>query len=504
MGAPNASIRVIIAMSGIGEGFGCSDEELFEKCRFDLPVRKALGLFSLSDPVPSIDTRYLPGRRICEYENRHGVNLMEKSFEQLTGDQLSRFKISGKSVRMDSKLIGSNIAGYSRFEIIHNTFRQFIKGPGESGLLLLNPKLRNRVVLFLEEDAGEMIYRLNSETIGEKICSLGRLIYRVLKRLSETTPGYDLLHRVFHEQYEVVKGQAILRPKEDIAAKSVQNHNDPDADYREKGGQKVKGYSVNITETCDDMDEQKDKPNLIVNVQVKGASAADNDYLKEALTNIRENVSHDTIEKVYADGAYQSPDTGEFAEKNSIELITSGLQGRQSKYDPEMKDGEPVVTHIETGEIIPAYKTGDKWRIATTGKNKYRYFTEGQIATAELRRKPAAIPQEEQNKRNNVEATLFQYCFHTGNNKTRYRGLLKHKLFTFARCLRINRVRLGNYPVTTGQRAYENGLMTDFHYIKSSIMEKLFFFIAFLLPRSIKTGKVKSTNLFLKLQIATN
>ena len=173
MGAPNASIRVIIGMSIIKEGFGCSDEELFEKCQFDLLVRK------------------------------------------------------------DSKLIGSNIAGHSRFEIIHNTFRQFIKGPGESGLLLLNPKLRNRVVLFLEEGAQKMVYRLNSETIGEKISSLGRLIYQVLKRLSETIPGYDLLHRIFHEQYEVVKRQAILRPKEDIAAKSVQNHNDPDADYRE-------------------------------------------------------------------------------------------------------------------------------------------------------------------------------------------------------------------------------------------------------------------------------
>jgi hypothetical protein len=212
---------------------------------------------------------------------------------------------------------------------------------------------------------------------------------------------------------------------------------------------------------------------------VKGASAADNDYLKEALTAIREKVSHDTIEKVYADGAYQSPGNREFAEKNSIELITSGLQGKQSKYDPEMKDDEPVVTHIETGEVIPAHKTGDKWRIATGGKSKYRYFTDEQIATAEPRRNLAAIPQEEQNKRNNVEATVFQYCFHTRNNKTRYRGLLKHKLFTFAKCLWINHVRLGNYPVTTGQRAHENGLITDFRRIKSSILEKLFIVIVF-------------------------
>src|SRR5690554_1068994 len=503
MGAPNASIRVIIGMSIIKEGFGCSDEDLFDKCQFDLLVRKALGLVSLSDVSPSIDTYYLLRRRICEYENQYGVNLMEKSFEQLTGDQLSTFKISGKSVRMDSKLIGSNIAWYSRFEIIHNTFRGFIKGLGDRGMLLLNPRLRKQVLLFLEEDARKMVYRLNSETLGEKISSLGELIYQVLKRLAETTTGYDLLHRVFHEQYEAVKRQAILRPKEDITARSVQNHNDPDPEHRQTGDQKVKGYSGRLTDTRYDMGREKDKPNLIVNVQVKPASAADNGYLKDAVTNIREKVSTDIIEKVYADGAYQSPGNREFADMNSIELITSGLQGRQSKYDLEMKEGELVVTHIGTGEIIPAYKTGDKWRIATTGKSKYRYFTDEQIATAELRRELAAIPGQEQMKRNNVEATIFQYCFHTRNNKTRYRGLLRHKLFTFARCLWINHVRLGKYLITIGQRAHENGLITSFRYIKTSIMEKFFIMFDFLLPRSSTTGNEKSKNGFFKLKIAT-
>jgi hypothetical protein len=54
MGAPNASIRVIIGMSIIKEGFGCSDEDLFEKCRFDLLVRKVMGLVSLSDAPPPL------------------------------------------------------------------------------------------------------------------------------------------------------------------------------------------------------------------------------------------------------------------------------------------------------------------------------------------------------------------------------------------------------------------------------------------------------------------
>ena len=87
MGAPNASIRTLVAMSILKEGFGCSDEDLFEKCQFDLLPRKALGLLSLDDPTPSLDTYYLLRRRICEYEDKTGENLMGQCFQQITGDE---------------------------------------------------------------------------------------------------------------------------------------------------------------------------------------------------------------------------------------------------------------------------------------------------------------------------------------------------------------------------------------------------------------------------------
>ncbi|MDD4158721.1 MAG: hypothetical protein PHH64_04855, partial [Proteiniphilum sp.] len=82
-------------------------------------------------------------------------------------------------------------------------------------------------------------------------------------------------------------------------------------------------------------------------------------------------------------------------------------------------------------------------------------------------------------------------------------GLLRHKLFTFARCLWINHVRLGNYLITIGQRAHENGLITSFRHIKTSIMEKLFIVFNFLLPHSKESGNEKSMNSFFKLKIAT-
>ena len=42
MGAPTASIRQLVAMNILKEGFGCSDEDLIEKCDYDLLTRRAL------------------------------------------------------------------------------------------------------------------------------------------------------------------------------------------------------------------------------------------------------------------------------------------------------------------------------------------------------------------------------------------------------------------------------------------------------------------------------
>lgn len=88
-----------------------------------------------------------------------------------------------------------------------------------------------------------------------------------------------LLKQVFEEQYVVEHGQVTPRDKKAIAADRVQNPNDPDAEYRQKGQQKVRSYSVNITETTD----QDDAPSMITGVQVEGATAADNAFYGDAI-----------------------------------------------------------------------------------------------------------------------------------------------------------------------------------------------------------------------------
>ena len=45
---------------------------------------------------------------------------------------------------------------------------------------------------------------------------------------------------------------AISREKEEILAQSVQSPHDTDSNYRNKDGNKVKGFSINVTESCDE------------------------------------------------------------------------------------------------------------------------------------------------------------------------------------------------------------------------------------------------------------
>lgn len=455
MGAPNASVRILVAMSILKEGFGCSDEDLFEKCEFDLLARRALGLEMLDDKLPSLDTYYLFGRRLTEYEQRTGINLMERCFEQVTGEQIKLFKISGSSVRMDSKLIGSNIAQYSRYELIHRTLCKVLRQDGV--MTMLNPKLRKGAEVWLGEDSGKTVYRSNKDEMAQRLVRIGLYIYAVLKRLKDDAPGYDLLHRVFHDQYVVEKGRVELKDKHKVASDSLQSPDDPDATYRDKGGQKVSGYVTNITETI-----ESDKPSIITSVQTEPVTFADCNFLQDAISNTERATGH-LVENVYADGAYQSPENREFARLHmGMQLLTGKLQGGcRYLLDREHGTDNLKVTDTETGEVFDAIYVGENkregkhWRVNLSHvkpTHPWRYFNENEVRRSELRRKIESLSPQEQHKRNNIEAAMFQYSFHTRNGKTRYRGLFRHRLQAFHRCMWMNLRRLVLFQTTISQR----------------------------------------------------
>jgi hypothetical protein len=466
-GAPNALIRVLVGMMILKEGQGWSDRQLFSECGYNLLTRSALGLMSLEDAEPIPSTYYLFRRNLVEHEKEHGVDLFKECQSRITRDQALEFNVEGKRVRMDSKLVGSNIAWYSRYELIHETLRLFIAEREEH---IFKKSLSKEMFSLIEsirsEKGNKVVYRSTKAEIDSRFVELGKLMYRFIELFKRYDYGmYGTLKTVLEQQYVVSSDKTILPlENEKVSAKSIQSPHDTDCHYRDKDGNKVKGYSVNITETCDqERDGQEAALNLITDTRVKEVSAPDNGFFQQALEQTREVITGE-IEKVHADGAYNSAENREYcqSDESGIDMVITAIQGAMPRYDirlDEHDDSNLIVKDNKTGELVQSYpvkprgdKTKRKWRIKTE-KGDYRYFDEDSLRVSALRQKLKKIPIEETNIRNNVEASIFQLGYHYSNDKSRYRSLAKHKLWAYSRSLWINFVRIVRYITQICQRA---------------------------------------------------
>ena len=99
---------------------------------------------------------------------------------------------------MDSKLISSNIAWYSHYEIIQ---KSFVSAVTKEELERISDQLiRQQALAFFVEDAAKTVYRTDSETMGKRLLTLGIVIDNILTH--SVSGDKSLLKRVFSEQYE--------------------------------------------------------------------------------------------------------------------------------------------------------------------------------------------------------------------------------------------------------------------------------------------------------------
>jgi hypothetical protein len=446
-GAPNYSVRVLLGMMIIKEVLECSDKQLFEHCEFNLLVRSSLGLVNIDDPLPAESTYYLFRQKVYEFKYGGGIDLFEQVFQTITQKQVSEFNVSGKILRMDSTLIGSNIASYSRYELIHLATHQFYKDVPEK-ILKKRMSRKDREVLceLFKEESNKVVYHSTREEVKDRMHQFGPLIHRLL-RLNKSNPHYEVLQKIFEEQYEKVDGGVILRNWEEREASSIQSPDDPDCDYRNKNGKKVKGYSANVTETCSD-----DQLNMITDIQLDTASTQDNAFLKKAIIHSKE-VTGELADKVHCDGAYHSPTNTTFSKFCHLDLVLTGINGKNGRYDLKMTEAGLQVTDRETGEITMAVKVnskkGIKWRFRSP--KGYRYFTQRDIDNVIVRKNLENRTEQELNRRNNVEATIFVFSHSCIKGKSRYRKLLPNRAWAYTRGLAINIKRICKYIETTCQ-----------------------------------------------------
>jgi hypothetical protein len=443
------------------EGAGYSDKKLFENCRFNLLTRKALGYVNIDDPIPAESTYYLLRKRISDYYAEKGVDLFELNFKKITKEQIIEFEVSGESIRMDSKLIGGNIAFYSRYELIHRTLIQFYNKIYKKQIKILSKEDRDILAGFVKEKSSATVYNSSKQQIADRLINLGRLIYTILNTVKENNNKHYLtLKRVFAEQFKVLADDKIeITPNKEISAKSIQSPHDTDCDFRTKDGRPTKGYNQNITETCD----RDNAVNLITNIQTETATHPDNKFTKPAIENSRELLADD-IKNVHTDGAYNSRENQEFTKQEGIDFYLTGFQGKPGRYDLTLKDGGLHVFDNQNNTEVAANPTkNNKYRIKT--EKGYRYFTDEEIESCRLRKQVKELPKEIGDKRNNVEATIYQLAYYLRKDKTKYRGYFKNKIWAILRGLWINFARIAKHltkPVKNAQVNVNNTLHLAF------------------------------------------
>lgn len=466
-GRPNAPIRILVAMLILKDGNDWTDEQLFEACNFNLLVSRALGLVNVSDEAPCGATYYNFKLALLEYEQQTGINLLEKCFHKLTQDQVLRYKVSGATVRMDSKLLQSNIAKNSRLQLCLGVITKFYKSLSEQQIR----KLKKQQVKELKEISGQSVeqytYRLNKQASLERLDRCGHLVLYLLKVFDGMhTEEYALLHRLWEEQFELVKDDtnqgANPKPKDvkNQPGSTLQSPHDADATYRNKPGSKkqmVTGYVCNITETSvcqkDDADKSADdetsKPaplNLILDVQTERATFSDDKFFQPAIQR-SEELLQCNIENAFSDGAYNSPSNEQFTHENERDLkwYLTAIQGVEGNYDFEQIAPDTYkVTDRRTGQVQTTVLTSaGKYRIKIGHANSpYRYFDTTIITNYFRRREIEAHQKWVCSHRANVEATIRQVFCTLKGSKTKYRGLFQHQCFALNRAFWSNFKRI--------------------------------------------------------------
>lgn len=449
-GRPNAPIRILVAMLILKEGFGWSDETLYEAAHFNLLVRRALGLVNLTDEVPVESTYYLFKQRLYGHQLETGSNLLEEVFQALTGDQAKRLGVVGDRLRMDSTLLGSNLAACTRLQLIIGCLQVFWKSLSAEQKAGVSEADRTRLDQLCAKRPSQHLYRLEEAAKQAWLEEFGPLLRRLHQTYdANSSPRYALIERLLLEQYQTEatgeEPRVALKPAKEISADSLQSPHDEDAAYRKKKDETVRGYSVNLTETCEEA------LNLIVAIQVEPATAPDNGYLQDAVQR-SEQVLETPAQEISADGAYYSDANEAYAEEHDQDIYYTGFPGKPGRYDYRRSDDGVVVTDRQTGEqqLAEEHKPG-RYRFRVDGK--WRYLTDKTLDAADCRRRTETLPRALFNRRCNVEASIFQLVYHTRKKKLKYRGKVRVQLWAFCRAAWINVRRIALYQAKQAEMA---------------------------------------------------
>lgn len=459
---------------------------------FDLQTRYALGYQNIGEGDFDLRTVYNFRRRLCKHMQEQGENLLEQAFEQVTDEQVKAFELKTGSLRMDSTQIASNIQQMGCLQLLVEVLQRVHRMLSEADQVYY----ADEFAPYLRGSSGQYVYHLKGQDIEPHQQRIGELMIRLLNELasrygSHTT--YQMLERVFHEQFNVDQdagGDATppgsetdavepsdtdlvitpavqIKPDEEISPQRLRSPDDPEATFRRKAGQTYEGYVTNLAETCDPSNPFQ----LILKTQSAPNVTEDADFLEAALPELKARTNVHTF---YTDAAYCSPDIDKLMRKLKIVQVPSALRGRAPssehttladcviQLDAEQRPIRLTCPHGYEAHVVAGRKPGRfiaRWKNAPcpechfsshyTGRRpSFKLcvrFSQAELDCAFRRQLARAYRQGERHLRAAVEATIGALKRPFRNDKVPVRGLIRLSQVVVGSAVMVNTRRIQRY-----------------------------------------------------------
>lgn len=325
-GRPNFSVARVLGLCLLQELNDLSDQQALDTFSFDIRWRYALDVSDEED--------YLSRRSLVEFRRRLAakdpeMTLVRNVFDNIRDSAIKKLGLSARDQRLDSTHIISNIRTRGRLALFSNTLTLFLKGLDEDQFARA-PK----AVQQWHSTESEGWFGLGPAEQKVRLEQLAQYLYELIvifendKEINGSEP-YQLLERLFREQCELTKESPFdkdssngnkIQIKKKIEGETLQSPYDPDASYGHKGS----GYSVHITETCNN----SGKTEIITDYEVHGAARSD---IGKALSVVqRLETAGLKPEALFADGGYPSVPSVLKVIEQEIEFIAPVNRSRLS------------------------------------------------------------------------------------------------------------------------------------------------------------------------------
>ena len=202
---PNAAVNILISALILKERKSWSYDELMESILFDMRTKVALGLSSIDYKPFSRATIFNFQNRLSDYEQETGINLLEKTFDNLTSNQLKKLKIKTDIQRSDSALISSNIRRYSRIQLLIEVLLRLSRIFDNQDKDILSADIKP----YSTEGSEKYVYKLKSSDLTHELGKLGKLyntVYKYVNIKYSDTDEFRIFERAFKEHFTIVEG----------------------------------------------------------------------------------------------------------------------------------------------------------------------------------------------------------------------------------------------------------------------------------------------------------